>query len=335
MSARIGGDPNLIQGPGGNTSLKLGGQVWVKASGCWLAHARDREIFVPLRLTQILAQIDAGDAEDFENCVVGAQAKGGMKPSIETALHALMPHEVVVHAHAVNSMTVSVLRHGDQLARERLGDAVKWSWIPYQRPGRRLAQAVRERMADGNFDALILQNHGVIVGASTPDEAERGLRMIEDRLRLPAKEPLASDTARLARVESDDYQVCAELSGVAIDEEMLDLLTSGALIPDQAVFLGGPLPELAPGETASEAAERVRASTGVNPAFIAVRGAGVLGRKERSDAAEPLLRALIEMAKRVPSRAQVNWLSREGVEELLNWDAERYRQAVNRSGPGA
>ncbi|MBK7285418.1 MAG: hypothetical protein IPI83_14890 [Sphingomonadales bacterium] len=39
VSARIGADPMLIQGPGGNTSFKSGDELWVKASGAWLAEA--------------------------------------------------------------------------------------------------------------------------------------------------------------------------------------------------------------------------------------------------------------------------------------------------------
>ena len=35
----IGADPLLIQGPGGNTSFKSGDELWVKASGAWLAEA--------------------------------------------------------------------------------------------------------------------------------------------------------------------------------------------------------------------------------------------------------------------------------------------------------
>jgi rhamnose utilization protein RhaD (predicted bifunctional aldolase and dehydrogenase) len=37
LSARLGADPRLIQGAGGNTSIKTGNTLWVKASGKWLA----------------------------------------------------------------------------------------------------------------------------------------------------------------------------------------------------------------------------------------------------------------------------------------------------------
>ena len=42
VSARIGGDIGLIQGAGGNTSLKDDGVLWIKASGRWLVEVEAR-----------------------------------------------------------------------------------------------------------------------------------------------------------------------------------------------------------------------------------------------------------------------------------------------------
>ncbi len=40
LSARIGADPMLTQASTGNTSIKLDGVLWIKASGKWLARAK-------------------------------------------------------------------------------------------------------------------------------------------------------------------------------------------------------------------------------------------------------------------------------------------------------
>ena len=39
LSARLGADPLVIQGAGGNTSVKDGAVMWIKASGTQLADA--------------------------------------------------------------------------------------------------------------------------------------------------------------------------------------------------------------------------------------------------------------------------------------------------------
>src|SRR5262249_61363042 len=54
LSARIGTDPALVQGPGGNTSLKRDGTMWIKASGTWLSQAREPSIMVGLALRPFL-----------------------------------------------------------------------------------------------------------------------------------------------------------------------------------------------------------------------------------------------------------------------------------------
>ena len=93
----IGADPMLVQGAGGNVSWKDGETLWVKASGTWLADAARKEIFVPVDLTHLQRVIAAGDFN------VSPMVFGGsnLRPSIETLLHVLMPHKVVVHFHAV------------------------------------------------------------------------------------------------------------------------------------------------------------------------------------------------------------------------------------------
>ena len=62
LSAVLGGDRSLVQGPGGNTSVKDdSGRMWIKASGTWLCHAEDKPIFVPLRYAAVIQAIEAGE----------------------------------------------------------------------------------------------------------------------------------------------------------------------------------------------------------------------------------------------------------------------------------
>lgn len=51
LSRRIGTDLSLVQGSGGNTSIKDGNVLWVKASGTWLSEAEEKNILVPINLS--------------------------------------------------------------------------------------------------------------------------------------------------------------------------------------------------------------------------------------------------------------------------------------------
>ena len=46
LSEDIGKNLNLIQGAGGNSSVKIDKVLWVKASGYWLSDANKKNIFV-------------------------------------------------------------------------------------------------------------------------------------------------------------------------------------------------------------------------------------------------------------------------------------------------
>ena len=89
VSARVGNNLQWVQGGGGNTSLKRGDDFWVKASGTWLAEAESRDIFVHLPLQRVRALMAGADAE---SALAALAPAGGLRPSIETSLHALLPH---------------------------------------------------------------------------------------------------------------------------------------------------------------------------------------------------------------------------------------------------
>ncbi len=74
LSARIGRDPLLVQASGGNTSIKLNGTLWIKASGKWLANADKEEILVPVRLAECLRCLERGG--HFPNAMK-TYARGG------------------------------------------------------------------------------------------------------------------------------------------------------------------------------------------------------------------------------------------------------------------
>jgi rhamnose utilization protein RhaD (predicted bifunctional aldolase and dehydrogenase) len=99
-SAELGGDPLLVQAAGGNTSLKSGDVLWVKASGTWLADAGTKPIMMKLRLGALRAALSGAAAERAEAFVIPDPVVSGLRPSIESTLHAALDHRVVIHGTA-------------------------------------------------------------------------------------------------------------------------------------------------------------------------------------------------------------------------------------------
>ena len=180
LSADLGTNIRLVQGAGGNVSLKDGDTLWVKASGTWLADAQTRPIFVSLDLPTVRTALAVG-SDDFKSAI---KDNSGLRPSIETSLHALMPQRVVVHVHSINALSWGVRRDGKLAVAEKL-KGLPWEWVDYVRPGLPLTQAVSAALAaTPNATVLLLANHGLVVAADSTQAAIVLLNDIEHRLHL-------------------------------------------------------------------------------------------------------------------------------------------------------
>src|ERR1039457_1755214 len=103
LSVRLGCDPLLVQANNGNISVKLDGVLWIKASGKWLANAKREETFVPVELA-IIKESLRNNMEIVETNIQHSP----LRPSIETAMHAVLHHDVVVHVHSVNTIAWAI-----------------------------------------------------------------------------------------------------------------------------------------------------------------------------------------------------------------------------------
>ena len=138
LSARLGNNPLLVQASNGNTSIKLDEILWIKASGKWLAHAMQEEMFVSLGLAKVRQSIQK-DREIAPHFAV----TDGLHPSIETPMHAILRHRVVIHVHSINAIAWAIRLDGPDQLTERL-DGLHWRWIPYTASGIPLAQGNRK-----------------------------------------------------------------------------------------------------------------------------------------------------------------------------------------------
>ena len=327
LSARLGNDPCLVQGGGGNTSLKAGDVFWVKASGTWLAQARERDVFVRLPLSGVHAAMHEAQAED---ALTALTPPGGLRPSIETSLHALLPHAVVAHVHSVNAIAWAA-RVDAETALSRVLDDVAWAWVPYRRPGLPLTAAIRASLdaAASPPDILLLGNHGLVVGGADCDAVEARLHEIERRLALPVRAAVTADVGALHAANDLDWVVADDprLHAIATDPVARAIAMRGALYPDHVVFLG----ERAEAVDASRPLSRMRtdiATAGRTPPdWALVPGAGLLLAPGLSDGARAMLGCLADVALRCDAADSMRYLDVDDVAALMGWEAEAYRRA--------
>ncbi len=324
LSARLGRDETLVQGGGGNTSLKYENDFWVKASGTWLAQAETRDVFVRLPLARVRALMTEADAESALAALTGAD---GLRPSIETSLHALLPHAVVAHVHSVNAITRAV-RPDAETALARALDGLSWAWVPYRRPGLPLTEAIRSALAAAPVppDILLLANHGLVVGGHDCAAAEARLREVERRLALSPRQAPGPDLGRLQAVNDAGWTIpdAPLLHAVGTDRIACAIAVRGTLYPDHVVFLG----ERADIADENRPLSRALADAAARPpVYVVVPGAGVLVSPTLSDGARAMLGCLAQVGLRSNTADTLHYLDSDDVAALIGWEAEAYRLA--------
>jgi rhamnose utilization protein RhaD (predicted bifunctional aldolase and dehydrogenase) len=316
LSTRVGSDPLLVQAAGGNTSLKQDGVMWIKASGTWLRDAANKDIFVPVNHNALLTALAKNDpaCEACADFVLTDLNATGLRPSIETTVHALMPQRVVVHVHCVNTIAWAIRSDAEQRLAGKLKD-FNWAFIPYARPGLPLANAIAARLKPG-IDVLILGNHGLVVAAESVAAAKALLNRVVKALAKPARAVVPPDLAALHLLcKGTDYAPADsnEAHALATDALALEKGNNSVFYPDHVVFLGvGVATEIESGA-----------------ALVAIPGKGVLIRKDAKPAVEPMGRCLADVMRRVEADDPLTALSAEAIDRLVNWDAEKYRQGLN------
>lgn len=329
VSARIGSDPLLTQGAGGNTSLKVGGTLWIKASGTWLAHAKERDIMVPVEMAPLITAVEAIDpaAEQAHQFTLAAFNSSGLRPSIETTVHALMPQRVVLHVHCVDTIAYAVRSDCIEQISPCLA-GLNWAYVPYARPGLPLAIAISEHRSQ-RPDVLVLGNHGLVVAGETVPQAEALLEDVKARLRVAPRSAPAPDADRLTQLAAGtDYRLPSSEAAhaAATDPAGLSLAGKGSLYPDHVIFLGTGSVIARDGEDVSAVIARL----GASPVSILFPGAGILMRRDATPGADAMARCLADVLARIPENAPVRVLTAEEHLQLTDWDAEKYRQDLAR-----
>lgn len=212
-SRLLGRESSLVMHGGGNTSVKcklvdiVGNRaevLLIKASGVDLSQVTGRD-YTPLRLGPLRKLVELFSRNDqvsedailrfstkeFKHLLLlnmfsltDHMAEKRLTPSIETLLHAFLPHRFILHTHSFALLTLSNQPDGARLCRETLGES--FGSVPYIKPGLGLARAAAGVYeADQDIEGLVLEKHGLVTFADTAHEAYN--RMIDAVSRLEAR----------------------------------------------------------------------------------------------------------------------------------------------------
>jgi len=211
----LGGDPKLVLHGGGNTSVKttakdqLGEDVdvlHIKGSGWDMGNIEPQGLpAVRLHEMRRLRRLNTLSDEDMVNFQrINLLDSSAPNPSVETLLHAFLPHKFVDHTHSTAVLALTDQPDPEAIARDLYGKRV--AYVPYFIPGFTLAKAVAD-VFDANpaVEGLILPRHGIFTFAEDAKTAYEKMiefvTMAEDRLRKNRKPLKAATLPRhIARV---------------------------------------------------------------------------------------------------------------------------------------
>ncbi|TKW64911.1 MAG: bifunctional aldolase/short-chain dehydrogenase [Paracoccus denitrificans] len=169
-SRLIGADPDLVMHGGGNTSLKakaidvygdLVDVIHIKGSG-WDLEVIEAAGLPAVRMAPLdrLRDLPALSDEAMVNVQrANLLDSAAPNPSVETLLHAWLPHTYVDHTHATAFLTLANLPEVADVTREIFG--TRLTLVPYIMPGFALAKAAADAYAaNPQAEGLLLVNHG-------------------------------------------------------------------------------------------------------------------------------------------------------------------------------
>src|SRR5256714_5491248 len=217
-SRLLGRDPTLVLHGGGNTSVKVRARnvagedediLYVKGSG-WDLETIEVNGFTPVRMAHLLklAQLEhLSDPQMVSELAANVTRAGVPAPSVETILHAVIPHKFVDHTHADALLAITNTADGEARVREIYGDDVLI--VPYVMPGFELARVCARKIEaeskPGTLGMVLLQ-HGVFSFGGTAEESYGRMISLVERAESYLKKqgawetPAREETGPIGRV---------------------------------------------------------------------------------------------------------------------------------------
>jgi rhamnose utilization protein RhaD (predicted bifunctional aldolase and dehydrogenase)/NAD(P)-dependent dehydrogenase (short-subunit alcohol dehydrogenase family) len=192
-SRLLGRDDTLVLHGGGNTSVKVRERsvvgeeeeiLYVKGSG-WDLETIEVNGFAPVRMAHLLklARLDTlSDPQMVNELAAQVTRVGAPAPSVETILHAVIPHKFVDHTHADAVLAITNTDDGEAQVRELYGDDV--IIVPYVMPGFELARVCAQRIQaelKPSTIGMVLLKHGIFSFGATAEESYAGMISLVER----------------------------------------------------------------------------------------------------------------------------------------------------------
>lgn len=179
----LGADLRITNFGGGNTSCKtmevdpLSGEtvevMWIKGSGGDIGTLK-RDGIAGLYVDKLHALKNVYRGLEFEDEIVPLYYRclydlDSRAPSIDTALHGLLPFRHIDHLHPDALISIAAAKNSKKITKEIWGDTM--GWLPWQRPGFDLGiQLEKCQEENPGIRGIVLGSHGLFTWGETSYE---------------------------------------------------------------------------------------------------------------------------------------------------------------------
>lgn len=165
-------EPSLVQGKGGNVSCKTQDGIIITASGSKMGDITFNHGYSVCKKQIIKSFVNE---QEYTSSIEASIILGECRPSMESGFHMKLKHRVVVHTHPIHLNTILCSKESEQIV-STLFRGTDFQFVKYTTPGFEVCNAV-----DESSSVVFLQNHGLIVGADTAEEAFETTERINNR----------------------------------------------------------------------------------------------------------------------------------------------------------
>lgn len=347
-SQQIGRRLDLVQGAGGNTSVKLAkNRMAIKSSGRRLADMQPDRGYVVLDTEHLEQYLDEAslqpDPVSAENLLHHRLKQvvphdSSERPSMEAAMHLYFPTHVV-HTHSVYANVFTCMKDGDAVLSSLFGPD-KPQYVEYVTPGQALAQRIRSlpKRADRS-SVIFLMNHGVITAAGQAARAYQTMQKINAGCRKYIKSRLGQwpdfTTGGLKPLQIGPhtfFQSSHPLTRSYIDGfSSTEQVVKQNCFPDSIVFCSRKLLVTTQNRLLGDF-ETFRLRHDYYPTITIIKGQTILylGNPDLVEPTQTIFEAVLYIQLTIRAlKAKLNPLTKANQDTLLSLDSEKYRQNVN------
>ena len=336
LSKYAGMREDIIQAGGGNTSVKIDNEImFIKSSGYQLSEMEENVGYSKVNYKKIVnyfknhLEIKRSDEKELlEETLIE-----GKRPSIETFLHSIT-EKYTLHTHPVVINVFTSRTNGMEELKSIFPDSLI---IGYQTPGIFLAKKFFDKFSKldnpQKANIVFLKNHGLIVSGKNVDEVielhENILKILEDRLKINMQ-TYRNSTYLYKKLENfieNNIVYLCENSRIKsfIENNNIDKVNY-CFSPDSLIYCNKKILVLNKNDDVLEVTKKHILEYGnANVIFFENEFYIIAPNIKKAKEIESVLSFNLQVLE-LNRNDEMDFLTEEEQNFLLNWDSEKYRK---------